>query len=59
MFSRVLKLALATSDFMNKLYNDRFAPEFSILVLKEIGVRSYVYEIENKKQNKWQSICEL
>ena len=34
-FSRFLKVAIATSNFMNKVYNGGLAPEFSISMLKE------------------------
>ena len=36
MFSRFLKVAIPTSNFMNKVYNGGFSPEHSILMLKEI-----------------------
>ena len=36
MLSRFLKVAMAMSNFMNEVYNGRFLPEFSILMLKEI-----------------------
>ena len=41
---------MATSNFMNEIYNGGFAPEFSISMLKEIItlVRENVYE--NSKQ---------
>ena len=34
-FSRFLKVAIAASNFMNKVYNGGFAPEFSVPMLKE------------------------
>ena len=47
-FKRSFKMA--TSNFMNEIYNGGFAPEFSISMLKEIItlVRENVYE--NSKQ---------
>ena len=36
MFSRFLKVAIATSNFMNEVYNGGFSREFSISMLKEI-----------------------
>ena len=38
MFSRFLKVAIATSDFMSKVYNGKFLPELSVSILKEIIV---------------------
>ena len=45
-FRRFLKVAIATSNFMNKTYNGRFAPEFSVSTLKETIklVQDYVFE---------------
>ena len=45
-FSRFSKVAIPTSNFMNKFYNGGFAPEFSVSMLKEIIalVRDYVSE---------------
>ena len=45
-FSRFSKVAIATSNFMNKFCNGGFAPEFSVSMLKEIIalVRDYVSE---------------
>ena len=45
-FSRFLKMAIATSDFMTEVYNDRFVQEFSVSMLKETiaVVLHYVYE---------------
>ena len=45
-FSRFLKVAIVTSNFINKLYNGKFAPEFSVSMLKETIalVRDYVSE---------------
>ena len=36
MFSKFLKVAKATSNFMSEVYNGGFLPEFSVLMLKEI-----------------------
>ena len=33
-FSKFSKVAIATSIFMNEFYNDEFAPEFSVSMLK-------------------------
>ena len=46
MLSRLLMVAIATSNFMNEVYNGRFSPEFSVSMLKEIImlVWEYVYE---------------
>ena len=35
-FSRFLKVTIATSSFMNEVYNGRFAPEFRVSMLKQI-----------------------
>ena len=40
MFSKFLKLAIATSKFMNEVYNGGFSHEFSVSMLQEI---IYVY----------------
>ena len=39
-FSTFLKVALATSNFMNEFYDGRFKPEFSVSMLKETIVRA-------------------
>ena len=36
MFRTILKVAISTSNFMNKVYNGGFSPEFTISMLKEI-----------------------
>ena len=36
MLSRFLKVAIATLNFMNEVYNGGFSPEFSVSLLKEI-----------------------
>ena len=53
MLNGFLKVAIATSNFMNKVYNGGFSPEFRVSMLKEIIrlVREYVCETRNKKQN--------
>ena len=45
-FSRFLKVAIATLNFMNEIYDGGFVPEFSVLMLKESMalVRDYVSE---------------
>ena len=45
-FSRFLKVPIATSNFINKFYNGEFAPEFSVSMSKETIalVRDYVSE---------------
>ena len=35
MFSRFLKVAIAMSNSMNKVYNGGFSPELSVSMLKE------------------------
>ena len=47
-FSSYLKVAMATSSFMNKIYSGGFVSAISISVLKEIDsqFRNYIY-IEN------------
>lgn len=39
------------SIFMNKVINGTFAPEFNVLMLKEIStlVRSYIYKTRKQK----------
>ena len=48
MFSRFLKVAIATSNLMNEVYNGGFSPEFSVSMFKEIFplVLDYVQEIK-------------
>ena len=69
-FARSLKMAIATSIFMNERYDDGFAPEFSISVLKRIMalVPSYICETKEiksnmklgqKKQNQWKIYVKL
>ena len=52
MFSRFLKVAIATSNFTNEVYNGGFPPEFSISLSKEITVPVWDYVYGNKKQKK-------
>ena len=48
-FSRFSEVAIATSDFMNELYNGEFVPrQFEIMYLKR----------GNKKQHQWKNIYE-
>ena len=49
--SRFLKVTIATSNFMNKVYNGRFATESSISILKKTIslVWDYVYETRKQK----------
>ena len=46
-------MAIATSNFMNEVYNDEFAPVFSVSVLKEVitPVRNFYRKLESEKQN--------
>ena len=46
-FSRLLKVVIATSNFMNKVYNGEFMSEFGVSMLKQtvVLVRDYVSEI--------------
>ena len=50
-FSRFLKVVIATSNFMNEVYNGGFVPHYSVSMLKEIIalVRDYVSEIRKLK----------
>ena len=48
-FSRSFKVAIATSNFMNEVYNGGFAPEFSVSMLKETIVLVQDYVSENRK----------
>ena len=48
-FSWFLKVGIATSTFMNKVYNDGFVPEFSFSVLKETNVLFQDYVSETRK----------
>ena len=45
-FSTFLKVTIETSNFMNKVYNGGFAPEFSVSMLKEtiVLVQNYASE---------------
>ena len=49
-FSIFLKVAIATQNFMNEVYQCGFAPEFSVSILKEISAlgQSFVYETRKK-----------
>ena len=49
MFSRVLNVAIATSNFMREIYGGGFAPDFSAAMLKETIVLVQEYISENKK----------
>ena len=50
MFSRFLKVAIATLNFMNKVYNGKILPEFSVSMLKEIIALEIMYmKLGNKK----------
>ena len=42
-FSRLLMVAIATSNFMNELYNSEFWHEFSVLMLKETIAQFHIY----------------
>ena len=48
-FSRFLMVAIATSNFLNEVENDKFVPEFSVSIVKEIITLVRDYESENKK----------
>ena len=53
-FSRFLKVAKATSHFMNEVYNGGFVSEFSVSMFKETIalISDYMYlKLGNKKQN--------
>ena len=52
-FSRFLKVAIATSYFMNEVYNGGFAPEPSVSMLKEtIALVDIMYmKLGNTMQN--------
>ena len=47
--SRFLKVAIATSSFMNEIYNGGFAPEFSVSILKETIALIWDYVCETRK----------
>ena len=49
MLSRFLKVAIATSNFMNEVYNGRFLSEFSLSILKEIIALAWEYVYETRK----------
>ena len=49
-FSGFLKVAIATINFMNKVYNGGFVPEFSLSMLKEI-VALVQWKLGNEEQN--------
>ena len=51
LFDRFLKVSIATSNFMNEVYNGRFAPVFSFSMLKETIalVQDYVSETRRWK----------
>ena len=51
MFCRFLKVTIATSNFMNEVYNGGFLPEFIVSRLREIIalVWDYVYETRKYK----------
>ena len=35
MFSRFLKVVIATSNLLNEVYNDEFEPNFNVSILKK------------------------
>ena len=49
--SRFLKVAIATSNFMNEVFNGGFAPEFNVSMSKKTiaVVRDYVSETRKEK----------
>ena len=51
-FSRFSKMAIATSNFMNKFYKGGFTPAFTVSLLKEFLtlVRDYVYETKKLQE---------
>ena len=48
-FSRFLKVAIATSNFINEVYNGRFTLEFSVSMLRETIALVPDYVSETKK----------
>ena len=48
-FTIFLKLAIATSKFMNEVYNGGFTPEFSVSMLKKIIALVWDYVSETRK----------
>ena len=48
-FSRFLKVAIAKSSFINKVYNSRFAPDCSVSMLKETIALVWDYVSETRK----------
>ena len=48
-FSRFLKVDIATSNFMNEVYNGGFVPEFSVSMLKETLVLVLDYVSKTRK----------
>ena len=55
MFKRFSKIAIGMWNFMNKVYNGRFAPKFSVSILTETSARilSYVYETRYFRNKMW------
>ena len=55
MFNRFLKMVIGMWNFMNKVYNGRFAPNFSVSVLTETSSRilNYVYETRYHGNKMW------
>ena len=49
MLNRLLKVAIARSNFMNEVYNGGFSPEFRVSILKEIIALVWEYVYETKK----------
>ena len=53
MFTRFLKVVIATSNLLNEVYNDEFEPNFNVSILKKkkkisTVVPSYVFETWKK-----------
>ena len=50
-FSTFLKVAMATSNFMNEVYNGGFAPEYNLSILKDTIAlfQDYVYGSKNQE----------
>ena len=48
-FSRFLKVAIATSNFIHEAYNGGFAPDFSVSILKETIALVWDYVSETRE----------
>ena len=57
MYSRLLKVAIATLNLLNKIYNGGFALELGVSLLKE--TRALVQRSNSVIADRWISLCKI